>query len=81
MVHPTTGDLLLVIFTIAATTGILILIDTRVSVRRHRTKVDGTHVIFCFFLLSAGLVLRGLFDIGLLKKEIGQQEVKLNMYQ
>jgi hypothetical protein len=32
MVDSTTGDLLLVILTIAATTGILILIDTRVSV-------------------------------------------------
>jgi hypothetical protein len=32
MVDSTTGDLLIVIVTIAATTGILILIDTRISV-------------------------------------------------
>jgi hypothetical protein len=32
MVNSTTGDLILVILAIAATTGILILIDTRVSV-------------------------------------------------
>jgi hypothetical protein len=45
MVDSTTGNLLIVILAIAATTGILILIAI-ISIMRHTTTVHGTHVIF-----------------------------------
>jgi hypothetical protein len=61
-----TEDLLLVILTIATAAGILILIQPRQSY--DDTTVDGTHVIFRLFLLSARLVPRGLFNIGLFEK-------------
>jgi len=81
MVDSTTNDLLLVILTIAATTGILILIDTRVSVMalRNNGRWYARHILT--FPAQRATCPGRPVRYRATQKEIGQYDVKLNMYQ
>jgi hypothetical protein len=81
MVDSTTGNLLIVVITIATTTGGLILIDNCVSVMAPQNN-SGWYVrhILTFPAQRATCPARPV-RYRAIQKEIGQCDVKLNMYQ
>jgi len=81
MADSTTEDLLVVIITIAATTGILILIGTRVSVMapQNNGRWYARHIP-TFPAQRATCPARPV-RYRAIQKEIGQHDVKPNMYQ
>lgn len=81
MVDSTTDDLLLVILTIAATTGILILIDTRISLMElwNNGRWYARHILT--FPAQRATCPGRPVRYRATQKEIGQYDVKLNMYQ
>ncbi len=80
MVDLTIGDLL-IILTIATATGILILIDTRVSVMvpQYNGRWYTRHILI--FPAQRATCPARLFDIGLIKRKLVNTTSKFNMYQ